>query len=591
MKYLISIILLFAANLAIAQMPNSTDNQTFELRKKKLLQHYSAPDGKRTYFYQIASRLRLGTEIERCQKNFMALLEEPSGDMFYSLPMMGAYMHGQNFWTTEIKQKARNVWKTYLPYRGDTENHWVMWHTALLLAAQTWPDLPASEWVNGRTSQENYDDAEGFLNSWFKTTSTIGQGEFDSPDYLNVYLGSLFLLYDFVEDPVLKQRAEMALHWLLADYAVDYLGGAYTGGHSRIYERATVNPLKDNATTFGYLLFGATPFPQDASKSFTMFGALSSYRLPAVIRRIATDRSTPYVARERKRVRNVIRFNKDMNPPVYKYNYMTENFSLGCLDGGLQQPIQIHTWSVTYLHDYGKADNLFALHPYYSDRELGMFFPEKLKVMVAEVVKSKGTYNKEGKWTGSSPYERTFQHKNTIIVLYDIDENTPYKHIDYYFPKSLSKKEIDANGWIFAQGGSAYIAVRPFHTGEWSEEETCSRFRSPHLKNGLITEVADASDFSSWEEFKKKISQSSPDLSRLDTQVKVSYVTSSGDKMEFGFPDMRVLNGKKIDLAKTKLFEGPYLNGNDQVLSINHGGEELILDFKKDTITRKVLKK
>lgn len=585
MNWCIPVALLVAVNISFANMPQSSEKQPLELRKKKILQSQLSQGKGRRSFYQIAAQLALGENIEACKKDFMALLEEPSGDMFYSLPMMGAYLHGWKYWTPEIHAKAREVWKTYLPYRGDTENHWVMWHSALLLAAQTWPDLPGSEWANGRSSQENFDDAAGFLNSWFKTTSTIGQGEFDSPSYLPVYLGSLSVLYDFVQDPVLKRRVEMALDWLLADYAEDYLGGAYTGGHSRIYERVITNPLAGSAA-FGYLYFGNISFPEDASMGFAIFAALSHYELPEVIQEIATDRSQPYVARERKRVRNIIRFGTERNPPVYKYNYMTKNFSLGCLDGGLQQPIQIHTWDVTYLYDAGTADNLFALHPYYSDMELGMFFPEKLKVMVSEVVKSKGTYNKEDKWTGGSPYERTFQHKNAIIVLYDLAEDTPYKHIDYYFPKSLSKREIDASGWIFCQGGSAYIAVRPFKPGFWREEATCNRFRSPHLKNGLITEVADSADFSNWEEFKNKMRQRSLDLSQLDSDMSVTYVTASGDKMAFRFPDQRVLNDKKVDLSATPLFASPYLNGNDQVLRMSHGSEELIVDFKNDTITK-----
>ncbi len=590
MKLLTMILMLFfAANSSIAETPGRSSQRQVLLRQKKLLQYYSATDSRTSNFYQIAARLRLGQEIERCRRDFMKLLEEPSGDMFYNLPMMGAYLHGWEYWTSEIHEKVRHVWKTYLPYRGDTENHWMMWHTALFLAAQTWPDLPTSEWANGRTSQENYKDAAGFLDFWFKTTTTIGSGEFDSPDYLQVYLAPLFLLYDFAKDPVMKQQAEMGLHWVLADYAHDYLGGAYTGGHSRIYEREIIDPLRDGAVAFGYMFFGDTPFPRNASLAFAVFGALTGYQIPEIIQRIATDRSTPYVSHERKRVRNVIRFGKEKNPPVYKYNYMTKNFSLGCLDGGLQQPIQIHTWSVTYLYGDGKADNLFSIHPYYSSYELGMFFPEELKVMVSEVVKSKGTYDKEDKWTGGSPYERTFQHKNTIIVLYDLAEDTPYKHINYYYPKSLSRREEDDSGWIFAQGGAAYIAVRPLKPGKWNEEETCYRFRSPHLKNGLITEVADSSEFASWEEFKSKLRKGNIDLSILNSELQVEYVTSSGDNMKFRFPDERVLNGNKVDLSQTPLFDSPYLKGNDRVLKMQYGQEQVIVDFNRVEITKKVL--
>ena len=58
--------------------------------------------------------------------------------------------------------------------------------------------------------------------------------------------------------------------------------------------------------------------------------------------------------------------------------------------------------------------------------------------------------------------------------------------------------------------------------------------------------------------------------------------------MKFRFPDHRVLNNKKIDLASIPLFESPYLNGNDKVLRMSHGGEELIVDFKNDAITKRV---
>ena len=264
---------------------------------------------------------------------------------------------------------------------------------------------------------------------------------------------------------------------------------------------------------------------------------------------------------------------------------MTKDFALGSLDGGLQQPIQIHTWDVTYLDDDGKPDNLFCLHPYYSSKELGMFFPEELKLMVAEVTKSKGTYNKEDKWTGGSPYERTFQHRNTIIVLYDLAEDTPWKHIDYYFPKSLSRREEDESGWIFAQGGQTYIAVRPFKPGEWREEDHCFRYRSPHLKNGVVTTVFPATDFASWDEFKEKIRSTRIDLSKLDSHVEATYTTLAGDRMRFRFPDTRILNGKKIDLSGTPLFDSPYLQGNDGILKIHHGGEERVIDFNKDRIT------
>lgn len=568
-------------NISKADEPVSNMQTELTIRQKNILEYYYNIERKRTSFYYIASRIGLNRDVDQCRKDFLSLLENPTGDMFFSLPMMGAYLHGYKFWTPEIHDKVRNTWKTYLPYRGDTENHWVMWHTALLLAVQTWPNLSINDWANGRNSQENYDDAIGFLNSWFHTTTTVGQGEFDSPHYFQNFVVPLMLLYDFANDSSLKHRAEKALHWLFTDYAVDYLKGAYTGGHSRIYERTIKDPFRGNAMPFGYMFFGDCLLPQNPGMGWAVFGALTKYKLPKIIQRIATDRSKPYVAYEKKRVRNIIRLGEQLNPPVYKTNYMSANFSLGSVDGGLQQPIQLHTWSVTYILPNGKSDNLFSLHPYYSVYELGMFFPEELKIAFSEIVKQKGTYNKEDKWTGGSEFERTFQHKNVLIVLYDLAKETPYKHIDYYFPKTLKKREEDQNGWIFVQGGKAYIAVRPFKPGDWSEEETCYRLRSHYLKNGLVVEVFESAEFENWQAFKTKILTSGLNLSHLEANSEVTYKTSSNDLMKFRFPDFRELNGEHVDLTQMPLFESPFVNSKNGVLVLSHEDGELVIDFSK----------
>ena len=77
-------------------------------------------------------------------------------------------------------------------------------------------------------------------------------------------------------------------------------------------------------------------------------------------------------------------------------------------------------------------------------------------------------------------------------------------------------------------------------------------------------------------------------LDNLESQVEAEYITSSGDKMKFRFPDQRSLNGEKVEFSDMPLFESPYLKGNDRVLKIQYENEELILDFNKDEIIKKV---
>ena len=133
---------------------------------------------------------------------------------------------------------------------------------------------------------------------------TIGQGEFDSPTYFPEYIISMVLLAQFARDPDIRPRARIMADWLFADFAVDHLDGMYLGGFSREGASAVIAPATAPASEFAWLYFGKG---NGIPTGWVILPALSDYRLPAVIRDIATDRSRPYVTRERKRVRNVIR--------------------------------------------------------------------------------------------------------------------------------------------------------------------------------------------------------------------------------------------------------------------------------------------
>ena len=566
----------------------------FEQRARYIVSAFDTAGG----YNGVAARYARGVDLRAADSIFVAMLKVPQGDMFWMYPVIGAYMYGKDRMSPATKAVVRNAWKTYAPYRGDTENHWAMYHASLYIAAEQWPNLPGSEWFNGKSSDENRIDAGDYLIHWIKITTTIGQGEFDSPDYFPEYANAMTLLADFAQDPAMKQRGKMMLDYLYADFAADHLAGQYLGGYSRIYQPAVFKPLNSGASAFAYLYFGTG---DPVQSGWTVLSALGSYRLPEIIYHIATDRSIPYVEKERKRVRNVIRFGTEKNPPVYKYSYVTKDYGIGSLQGGLLQPIQQHTWGVRYT--YGKPyTTIFGLHPYWSSYELGMFFPEEIKPLIADVVASKGTYNNPDKWTGGSPFERTFQNTNTLIVLYDIPPGTMTEHIDGFFPGNLEQRIVDPSGWILCKAGETYLAWYPLREGIWSEERDVTgqaknvigqpkeptnwRLRSYALQNGYVIEVRSKSEAGSFEEFVAKVRAHIPKAQLKAGNVSVEYRTLENDNMRFAFPDERELNGKKVDLTKYKLFESPFLNADvgSERLVMTYKGMKRTLDFKKLTV-------
>ena len=499
------------------------------------------------------------------------------GGMFYIHDVMAALLYGGDG-VSPSTWRAVRAGLTHLPiYRGDTENHWVLYYTGMYLAAQQWPGEPAESWFTGRSSEENMADAEGFLNHWMDLTTTIGQGEFDSPTYMIVFLSPILTLYQWCDDPVLKARAERMLHWIFTDYAIEYLDGLYAGGHSRDYSYDVVKPEGAPSVGWGWLHFGA---PEPVYRSDNLLSAWSDYRLPAVINHIANDRSVPYTVHERKRTRHIFRYGDEMNPPVYKTTYMTKDFALGSLQGGILQPIQQHTWDVTFVSPDTNS-TIFTLHPFYSGYELAMFFPEEIEWLSEQVDRYHLVYTDPDKWNSSSPFERTFQHESAIIILYDIAEDAEHGHVDGFFPHGLDARE-EEGGWIFADAGRTFVAMYPLQPYEWTEEEEGWRVRSPHRRNGFVVEVRSASDFDSFDSFKSAIQANKLDASLFEAAAEVEYLTTTGRLMHFQYPDTRVLDGVPIDLSDMPLFESPYVNADEgQKMVVLHGDMELIVDLSQ----------
>jgi len=568
----------------------------YDERRRKLLEYIS------NYYEMFGiftplSKLVLNKDLPKAYQEIDNIIDSDRiGGMFFLHQLVTAYLYCKKLLPERLKDKIKYAIKTKTFYRGDTENHLLLYYSSIYLYAQEFPNLPGSEWFNGKSSKENLKEAEAHINSWIDITTTIGQGEFDSPTYLPTFLVALYPLFDFAKDKKMKRKAQIMLDYLISDFAVEHLKGFYVGGHSRDYPVPPniTDPRTSPITIWAYLLFGQNEFPEySRDYGLLFFPIVSKYELPEIIYNIATDRSVPYVHTETKRVRNIFRFSEIKNPPVYKYTYMDKNFALGSLHGGgVLQPIQQHTWDVTFVN--GKPYNtIFSLHPYADPTELGMFFPEEIKFMVEEVHKYHKIYKSPDKWASGSPYEKTFQYKNSIIVIYNIKEGVLYPEIDAHFPKYLSAKVEHPSGWILCNADTAFIAYYPFKPYEWIEEEHSYRLRSKYRKNGCILEASSPEKYeNNFESFIEKITSNIIDLSEFEDKLIVKYITSEKNEMFFKFDEERKLNGNKIDFKDYKLFKGPFLNAEvgSKMLEIRYKNKLRLLNLKNYSILERKTK-
>ena len=118
------ICLLFAGSAFTAGPPPFAD------RMRMAIDTYAHPPKGRgdAGYATIAARLYLREEPAWCSKRLIELLAQPPiGDMFWMFPVTAIADLDRGQLSDEARHALRRSWKTYMPYRGDTENHWGMY--------------------------------------------------------------------------------------------------------------------------------------------------------------------------------------------------------------------------------------------------------------------------------------------------------------------------------------------------------------------------------------------------------------------------------------------------------------------------------
>ncbi len=446
--------------------------------------------------FNVAADLYRGQDVAWSVARIDSMLKTVQGDMFWMYPFTTMMAVGRNILPADVRARMRDKWRTYMPYRGDTENHWAMYYASMYLVAEMYPQDGPATWFNGKSSAENMAEAKDYLRHWIDLTTSRGQGEYDSPGYMSFYVAPMAMLYGFAQDAEMRQRGRMMLDYLLADYYSETLDGVHVGAAARVYPNPLLNRYQENMSGHAWLLFGNTPY---LLRGEAFIVAISGYTPSALLHGIATDRSRPYVERELKRTRH--RFRGDVaerDAPVYKTTYVAPEYAVGSTNGGALsngtlQPIQEHSWEMQWrLPDPRAGLNMvFAVHPYEAGEDGAMYFAEPYEQVTELIARSKTEYNQPTKWTGGSPYEHVMQSDDAIIALYNIPAGANFGHISGFFPKTLTARETDPSGWIFCRGGDALIAYRPLAPFEWrTEADGNMRLHSPHLKNGAVLQVA-----------------------------------------------------------------------------------------------------
>lgn len=554
----------------------------------------------------IAAKLARREDPELCSRSVIALMQEPGSGPFWMFPVVNIAYLGRDQLSPEAKKSIRDAWRSVMQIRGDTENHWVMYYTSLYLMSELYPNDPASSWYNGKSSAENLAESRAYLIDWMDLATTVGQGEFNPTHYIGEYAIPMLFLASWAEDPAMRQRGRMKLDWLFADLAENSLEGVLHGANARTDDTSVIERWNALATFFNWICFGNTPPPAGYGGWGLYFAtAAKAYDVPEVVYRIAVDRGGDFLQRDLKRTRRRWRNSDVQLAPIYKTNYSRRDYAVGSYQGGLSDPIQAHVWDVTWAvpDPRGVHNTMFSMHPVSSGFDMQTYFTELPDQMTKGVTKEgKASYDSPDKFLGCSRFEQVFQDLDTVIALYDIPPGTRFPHINGFFSKDLVNLTIDPSGWIFAQGGNAYLAYRPLAPYElqpvarikssWTGERADTgdkRLFSPHLRNGTIVQAASTSEFKDFTAFQAAI-RALPLEFRLEPVPTVKFTTLRGKAVVCTYGVAPVVDGQVVDYSRWKLFEGPYLNAEkgSRKLTLTHGRLERVLDFNTLTITDRV---
>jgi hypothetical protein len=179
-----------------------------------------------------------------------------------------------------------------------TENHHLIFRVCEYLAGQRMKKEVFS--VTGLTGKEHMKRAEPFLLNWLEERALLGFTEWHSNVYYNLDIRPLLTLAEFAKDKKLRKQASMVLDLVLLDVALHTHHGTFGATHGRSYIKDKASADTEDTFDASKMLFDDTvlPYRSRGSATAAAFARARRYKLPEVIRRIATY-DEPMVDRER----------------------------------------------------------------------------------------------------------------------------------------------------------------------------------------------------------------------------------------------------------------------------------------------------
>ncbi|MCD7935439.1 MAG: hypothetical protein LUG98_01110 [Tannerellaceae bacterium] len=516
------------------------------------------------------------------------------------------------YWWTDARRDT-----TYRCYH--TENHQALYHTAELLAGQLYKDCRFS---SGLTGQEHIAHAEHLLERWLDFRFRFGFSEWNST-YYEVDILVLVNLFDYAENPVLKEQARMVLDLLMYDLALGNFHGILATTSGRAYTHSLITGTHAMSPTLK-LVFGEGQYIPDAIMGNTALAG-SSYRCPQVILDIAVDYTTPMVNRQKTSIEvedaplyglswdseedthlfwgiqefihpKAIRMSKQISETYHTYPYKNYDHYIGLYEEQVSEHGRIinsrlDRFALSEANFETYRTNDYMLSCAFDYRPGAIAYQQHIWQASlgnhATVFTTHPGHKRIGGspdyWGGSAVLPRAVQHKNVVVCIYNSLANEGMDLTHARFPRKAFEEVIEQNGWIFGRKGNGYVALYSQQPVEWQSdpEGNVHDVVAAGRQNIWVCETGSAEEWGTFEQFVQAISSSSVSCKDLN----VNYISPSIGDIHFGWDTPFLLNGKEMPLKTDYRYDNPYSRTpfNSKEIEIKRGNYRLNLNFVTGT--------
>jgi len=534
-------------------------NRAIRENSRYYIEHTDVRDDRDSFYWNISEICRVILRYGTKGDNAPGLVSAETEAIFLEMALGYCRDHSR---LTNAEVENRATWRIY-----ESENHHVqkniaLWQLLLILLRYGCGDEIMGD---GARAAVHFDAWSTFFKVWMRERAGHSMlVEVHSKGYGESTLRNLFPLHDFAPDEELRRMSGdfITLYWAL--WAQEQLCGIQGGGQSRVYTHHTVTTYSGQARWAWYYCGIGEHYTPDGS-DYTLLDC--SYRMPPLIAKMIhhPEMRGTYEVESRPYGKAA----PDDNFPdyrldtewghIYRYTYCTPDYILGT-----QQYPQLNRrqWC-----------NISA-----QNRYQGATFRET-DAMITPIVMPREMTD----FYKTTAYNTSWSMMRGSTLLSQCCYN--YDGImRVFFSRSggIRDSMTEADGWIFAQCGDAYAALRVCRGGYVFEEDRhvpgtwviCEDGRSP-----IILEMGDRKQYPDRASFEAAVLTHIP---RWEGEV-LHYTSLSGHDfmMITGRDGESTVDGEYYVKKPDVSLHSPFVNcpwGGDTV-QITFGGETMTLSF------------